>query len=128
MAPEPAVDQMGDRDEDLLAAVSFHVDVTQQHGAIRVSPIGEVDLATVDQLRTELHQAMDNAIGRVILLDLRRTTFADSSMLHLTVDAYDRARIDGIEFAIVAGPPIVQRTFDVAGLSDRLPFVDVPRR
>jgi hypothetical protein len=33
--------------------------------------------------------------------------------------------VDG--FAIIPGPPVVQRTFVIAGLVDRLPFVDVPR-
>jgi anti-anti-sigma factor len=68
---------------------------------------------------------MAGAAGRVIV-DLRWTTFVDSSTLHLVVDAYERAARDGIEFALVAGPPGVQRTFEVAGLGDRLPFVDVP--
>jgi anti-anti-sigma factor len=129
MGPEPAVDHTRDRDaevEAMLAAVSFRVDVAQERGAVRVSPVGEVDLGTVGRLRKELDAAMDAGAGRVIL-DLRWTTFCDSSTLHLTVNAHDRALRAGIEFAIVAGPPGVQRTFDVAGLSDRLPFVDVPR-
>jgi anti-sigma B factor antagonist len=72
-----------------------------------------------------LDAAIESGTGRVIL-DLRRVTFADSSALHLALDAHGRATRTGIAFAIVAGPPGVQRTFDVAGLTDRLPFVDVP--
>jgi anti-anti-sigma factor len=130
MAPELAVGREITRDhngnaEAMLAAVSFRVDVAQERGAVRLCPVGEVDLATIGQLRERLDEAMASATGRVIL-DLRKTTFADSSALHLVVDAYDRAARDGIEFALVAGPPGVQRTFEVAGLSDRLPFVDVP--
>ena len=131
MAPEPVVDREITRDrvgdaEAMLAAVSFRVDVARELDAVRVSPVGDVDLATVGRLRERLDEAMAAGSGRVIL-DLRGATFVDSSTLHLAVDAFDRAVRTGIEFAIVAGPPVVQRTFDVAGLSDRLPFVDVPR-
>jgi anti-anti-sigma factor len=69
---------------------------------------------------------MASGAGRVIL-DLRETTFLDSSALHLAVETHERAACDGIGFAIVPAPPIVQRAFDIAGLSARLPFVDVPR-
>ena len=110
----------------MLTAVSFRIDVAEERGAVRVSPVGEVDLATVGRLRERLDESLDAGVGRVIL-DLRGATFCDSSTLHLAVDANDRAVRMGIEFVIVAGPPGVQRTFDIAGLSDRLPFVDVPR-
>lgn len=129
MTPELALDHTRARDgqaEAMLAAVSFRVDVAHERGAVRVSPVGDVDLGTVGRLRERLDEAMDAGAGRVIL-DLRGTTFCDSSTLHLAVDAHDRAVRTGIEFAIVAGPPGVQRTFDITGLSDRLPFVDVPR-
>jgi anti-anti-sigma factor len=60
-----------------------------------------------------------------VILDLRGTTFLDSAGLHLAVDATASAARNGIQFSIIAGPPDVQRTFIVAGLSE-LPFVDVP--
>jgi anti-anti-sigma factor len=131
MTPELAVDHEFTRDRDgdaeaMLAAVSFRVDVAQEQDAVRVSPVGDVDLATVGHLRKRLDEALEAGTGRVIL-DLREATFVDSTTLHLAVEAHDRAASTGIEFAIVPGPPGVQRTFEVAGLSDRLPFVDVPR-
>jgi anti-anti-sigma factor len=67
---------------------------------------------------------MASRAGRVIL-DLRQTTLLDSSGLHLAVDADTWAKPDGAGFAIIAGSPDVQRTFDVAGLNE-LTFVDVP--
>lgn len=130
MVPDLAVDHGFTRDPDedaeaMLAAASFRVDVARERDAVRVCAVGEVDLATIGILRERLDEAMASATGRVIL-DLHETTFVDSSALHLAVDACERAARDGIEFAIVAGPPHVQRTFAVAGLGDRLPFVDVP--
>ena len=107
------------------AVASFRVEVARGRDTVRVCPVGDLDLASIDRVRVRLGEAIEAGTGRVIL-DLRGVTFADSSALHLALDAHGRATRTGIAFAIVAGPPGVQRTFDVAGLSDRLPFVDVP--
>jgi anti-sigma B factor antagonist len=106
------------------APVEFRVDVAQENGAVRVCPVGEVDTATIRELRARLDEAISSGAARVIL-DLRGTTFLDSAGLHLAVDATASASRNGVQFAIIAGPPDVQRTFVVAGLSE-LPFVDVP--
>jgi anti-anti-sigma factor len=113
--------------EAMLAAAEFRVDVAREHGAVRVSPVGELDLATIGRLREQIDDAMASGAGRVIL-DLRQITFLDSTGLHLAVEVDVHAARTGTGFAIIAGPPAVQRTFEAAGLSERLPFVDVPRR
>ena len=77
-------------------------------------------------LRTQTTEAMSAAPGRMIL-DLRETTFLDSSALHFAVETHEWAMSTGTRFAIVPGPAVVRRTFEVAGLSEQLPFVDVPR-
>jgi anti-anti-sigma factor len=112
--------------EAMRAAAEFRVDVAREHDAVRVSPVGELDVATIGHVREHLGEAMASGAGRVIL-DLRETTFLDSSALHLAVETHDWATRSGAEFAIIPGPPPVQRAFDVTGLSARLPFVDVPR-
>jgi anti-anti-sigma factor len=93
---------------------------------VRVRPVGEVDLATIGSLREQMLAAMEAGAGLVIL-DLRETTFFDSTGLRLAVDVGRRAARDRIEFAIIPGPRAVQRTFEIAGLAARLPFVEVPR-
>jgi anti-anti-sigma factor len=108
------------------AAAEFRVDVARERGTVRISPVGELDVATIGHVREHLGEAMTSGAGRVIL-DLRDTTFLDSSGLHLAVETHDWATRNGAEFAIVPGPPAVQRAFDATGLSARLPFVDVPR-
>jgi anti-anti-sigma factor len=112
--------------EAIVAAFEFRVDVMRERDAVRVCPVGELDMATIARVRDHLEEAMAAAAGRVIL-DLRGTTFLDSSALHLAVEVYERSARDGTGFAIIAGPPTVQRAFEIAGLSERLPFVDVPR-
>lgn len=110
----------------MSAPVEFRVDVARERYGVRVRPVGEVDLATAACLRERLDEAIGSAAGLVIL-DLRDTTFFDSTGLRLALDTEARAARSGMEFAIIAGPPAVQRTFDLSGLSARLPFVDVPR-
>jgi anti-anti-sigma factor len=131
MASAPAVkyEDMQDRDrhaEEILAAVEFRVDVARERDAVRIGPVGEIDMATIGRLRERVDEAKASGAGRVIL-DLRATTFVDSSVLHLAVETYDWALANGAEFAIIPGPPAVRRTFSVAALNDQLPFVDVPR-
>jgi anti-anti-sigma factor len=108
------------------AALGFRVDVTREDDAVRVCPVGELDLSTVDQLRARIDEAMAAGAAHVIL-DLRKTTFCDSAALHLVVEADMNAARNGTRFAIIAGPPAVQRIFEVTGLCRHLPFVDVPR-
>jgi anti-sigma B factor antagonist len=112
--------------EAMLAAAEFRVEVAREGEGVRVCPIGEVDLATIELLRRHMDEAMEAGAARVIL-DLRRITFLDSSGLHLAVETKERAAGIGAEFAIIPGPPPVQRTFEAAGLCPLLSFVDVPR-
>jgi hypothetical protein len=39
-----------------------------------------------------------------------------------------REQLASLAARLIPGPPAVQRTFDVAGVSEQLPFVNVPRR
>ena len=107
----------------MLEDVEFRVDMTHEQGGVSVCPVGDVDVATIGRLRERINEEMAAVADRVIL-DLRATTFLDSSGLHLVVDTDAWATRSGTEFVIIAGPPGVQHTFDVAGLSGRLPFVD----
>ena len=113
-------------DDAMSVPAEFRIDVARERWGVRVSPVGEIDLGTVGSLRERLNAAMGSA-ARLVILDLRATTFLDSTGLRLAVEVDDRAATSGIEFAIIAGPRAVQRTFEIAGLSARLPFVDVPR-
>jgi anti-sigma B factor antagonist len=100
----------------------FRVEVEPDRDAVRVCPIGEVDRSTVGEVRAQLDELRSAGFGRLIL-DLRGATFLDSSGVRLALDAHTASAADGTEFAIVPGPPAVQRTFEVAGLSAELPFI-----
>lgn len=110
----------------ILASVGFRVDIEHDDGAARVCPVGEVDVATIERLRAELAKLMAADVRRLIL-DLRQTTFLDSTGLRLAVEVHQSAVANGTEFALFAGPPAVQRAFAVTGLGERLPFVEPPQ-
>lgn len=86
-------------------------------------PIGEIDLASVVELRSRLGEVR-TAGFKCVLLDLRGVTFLDSSGLHLALEAVATAAADGSDLALIAGPAAVQRAFEVTGLLELLTFVD----
>jgi len=103
---------------------NFHLETVPERDVVRVSPVGEVDLSTVGAIRDELRQLRQVGFTRLVL-DLRATTFLDSTGLHLILEEVDAARAAGARFAIVEGPPEVQRVFELTGLGPQLPFSDV---
>jgi anti-sigma B factor antagonist len=102
----------------------FRVERTRRGDAVVVAPSGEIDLATVDAVRTELDAARTEATR--IVLDLRGVEFLDSSGLRLIVEAERDAEREGRTFVLVRPRAQVQRLLDVAGLSTRLTLVDDP--
>jgi anti-sigma B factor antagonist len=102
-------------------ATRFQVDVQPEPDGARVRPVGEVDLATVDDVRRKIDESVAAGCERVVL-DLGGVTFMDSNGLHLALDA--DARDGGWQLLIIDGPRPVKRIFEVTGLRYRLPFVD----
>jgi anti-sigma B factor antagonist len=99
----------------------FSVDVLRHPGAVVVAPRGEVDMATVEQVR-----AACEASGGRLVLDLRGVEFLDTSGLNLILEQQRLADADGFSFTVVQGPEHVQRLFEIAGLNHRLHFVADP--
>jgi anti-anti-sigma factor len=105
------------------APPAFSVDIRPERDVVRVCPVGEIDLDTVGVVRAHLDE-LTAAGFTCVVLDLREVTFLDSSVLHLAMEAQSASTADGWEFGIIEGRGNVQRAFEVAGLSERLPFVD----
>jgi anti-anti-sigma factor len=89
----------------------------------RVAVRGALDLATVPILEAEL-AALRQAGFRRVILDLGELGFMDSTGLRCILERDAEARQDGFSFALIAGPPAVQRVFEVTGMATRLTFVD----
>ena len=101
----------------------FHCEVQPERERARVRPIGEIDMATVPVV--EAHMSELKAAGfQQLLLDLRAVSFLDSTGLRMILEWDAQSRADGFAFSLVAGPPNVQRLFDLTATTGRLDFVD----
>ncbi len=94
-----------------------------RNGLVHVALRGELDLSTVGKVQEEL-QRVEASSPRVVVLDLSKLTFLDSTGLRCLVTADERARDEGRRVVIVRGPEAVQRVFSITRLEDRLEMVD----
>ncbi|MCM2576768.1 STAS domain-containing protein [Streptomyces meridianus] len=87
------------------------------HAVIAIA--GEVDCDAAPAVETAVAEAHRSGVRRLVL-DLARTTFADSSFLHIVLTARQHHEL------LVAGPlhPAVQRLFDVTGTTPHLRITD----
>jgi anti-anti-sigma factor len=102
----------------------FSVTRRRANGAIVVIPVGEIDLATVDQLQAEVDAAAGEA--KQVVLDLREVSFIDSAGLRLVVQSSRALEAAGGTLSVVRGPKEVQRVFDLVGLDGRVTMLDQP--
>ncbi|MBV9465043.1 MAG: STAS domain-containing protein [Solirubrobacterales bacterium] len=99
----------------------FRIELYQERDAVRVVPLGELDLAVADRLQRQLEQLHESGFRRFVL-DLRQLSFIDSSGLSVIVRWSSYAAGNGISFQLIHGPHAVQRLFDLVGVTDRLSF------
>ncbi|HEV7204148.1 MAG TPA: STAS domain-containing protein [Jatrophihabitans sp.] len=78
---------------------------------------GELDFATLAQLRAAADVALDDRTVSVIVLDLRALRFLDSSGLGLWVELHDRAARCGKSLQLRAVPAATQRVLELGGLA-----------
>ena len=94
-------------------------------GQTRVALTGELDIASAEALEQRL-EAAEVGAPAVLVLDLRRLEFIDSTGLRTLVAADERARSQGRRLAVVCGPNAVARILEVTQLDQRLEVVDDP--
>jgi anti-sigma B factor antagonist len=99
---------------------------TQTRGRLTTLTVtGELDLVSSPALERELEKAYGLPTD-VILLDLRRLAFMDSTGLHLLVKAQQRAEEAGRRLALTRGSDQVQRLLDLTGVADLVRIVESP--
>jgi anti-sigma B factor antagonist len=104
----------------------FRIDVEPERDVVRVCPHGDVDLATIHEISKQIDELRSRGFGRVVL-DLRGATFLDSTGLHLALELTRSSQAQGWEFALIEGPPEVQRAFEVTGVGALVAFVEPAR-
>ncbi len=99
-------------------ALTFNLETDDQSRIQVLSVMGEVDIATVDELGVMIETLADHDYD--LVLDLTSTDFMDSSGLRLLVSTRDRLVGAGKRFKVaVAGGPI-SRLLEVTGLLSHL--------
>ena len=103
----------------------FRVDVEPARESVRVAPIGELDIATVDKLQVEVSRLLESGFAKIVL-DLRGVRFLDSTGLRLVLELDAAARADAHELFVIRGSDVVHRIFEVTQVAERLNFVVDP--
>ena len=96
----------------------FSVEVRPDRDRVIVVPHGELDMATVGQVAATIDELANRGFDAIVL-DLRTTSFIDSSGVHLALQ--QTARRDA-RVTLIDGTQRVSRVFDVAGVRHLLPF------
>ena len=94
-----------------------------RNGLVHIALKGELDLSSVRKVQDELDR-VEASSPPIVVLDLSKLTFLDSTGLRCLVTADERAREAGRRVVIVRGPEAVQRVFAITRLEERLEIVD----
>ena len=103
----------------------FRIEVRSAGRATVIGMSGELDLASSPALQEELDRVAASD-SEMLIIDLRRLDFMDSTGLSVLVRAHQRAEEQGRRLAMVRGPQQVQRLLSLTGVADRLTLVDRP--
>ena len=94
-----------------------------QADVVRLSPVGELDLATVPQLEQEVMTMLSRDL-RDVVIDLSGLTFMDSSALRLFLMLNQRAADDGWRLGLVNPSEQVRSVLSITGAEQSLPLRD----
>ena len=97
---------------------------TSAEGSVQVTLSGELDIATVSEVDRALRRAW--ATSDVIVLDLRKLEFLDSSGAHLIMDAHSRIRRAGGRLITVGGASDIGWLLTLMGVDRVVELVDQP--
>jgi anti-sigma B factor antagonist len=88
--------------------------------------IGELDIATVPELRARAHAVIAQSTQN-LTIDLGQVEFIDSSGLSLLIELNRRAETEGWTLSLTRPPERAFLVFSITGADDQLPFIDGER-
>jgi anti-anti-sigma factor len=101
----------------------FDVAVREDPGGVRtLSPTGELDIGSAPRFERALLEGREP--GDVVILDLSRLEFIDSTGLRVIVHAVETAQRERWDLRLRHGPRAVRRVFEISGVLAALPFED----
>ena len=85
-------------------------------GSVVIQPTGDIDLATVDRLRTAALSALAEYRPRLLVIDLNGVSFLDLSGVSALVEIRGRATAAGGRVTLRAPQPIVYRVLELTNV------------
>jgi anti-sigma B factor antagonist len=101
---------------------SLYCELEPEREAVRLRPIGSLDMATLPVLERQLQELRDAGFPRLII-DLGGLSFMDSNGVRFALKWRATALRDGFQISFAPGRPAVHRVFELAGVTDHVPFV-----
>ena len=95
---------------------------TREGGVHRLTPIGELDLATTPLLETAFDAVLGDDDAEMIVVDLTELSFIDSTGIHLLLQMHAACK-DADRLRVVNGSHAVERLLDVTGVRAHLPII-----
>jgi anti-sigma B factor antagonist len=99
----------------------LRVQTATQDGVHVLTLTGVLDMETLPTLESAISRLCRDGASE-ITLDMEDLSFIDSSGLWMITSANRWCTRAGCAFTLISPPEHIQRVFDVAGLSDVLPF------
>jgi anti-sigma B factor antagonist len=112
-------------DRGAFSATGVTGRVFDVNGVTVVALSGELDAAAYDEVDVQMER-IDAAAPDAFAIDLRELRFMDSSGVRIVIRQRERVTSRGGRFAIVRGPDLVARLFDLVGLDGVIEQVDDP--
>ena len=88
---------------------------------VRLSVVGELDIATVDSLTQAAINALELPV-RVLILDIHGVTFCGAAGVNALVHIRQAASETGSRFVLAGMQPTVTRVLDLVGLGAMIPL------
>jgi anti-anti-sigma factor len=95
---------------------------TREGGVRRLTPIGELDLATAPLLESAFDAALGDDDAEMIVVELTELSFMDSTGIHLLL-RMRAACGDADRLRVVNGSRAVERLLDMTGVRAHLPII-----
>jgi anti-sigma B factor antagonist len=99
--------------------VTFKVDHDVQDGVQLVAVSGELDLASVNELRAALATAVATR-SQSVVVDVSDVSFIDSTALAALLSSNDELSSNGVRMVMACPPGPVRRLLTMTSLDDRL--------
>lgn len=99
--------------------------VARKDGGATLRLSGELDLSTIEQLERAVASSVDGK-PELVVLDLRKLVFLDSTGLRLMLQLDSRLAEVGGRLVLVEGPRRVHRVFELTGAREELEIVRDP--